>query len=97
MLSQSKKQFIFGFSAVGFYRAANQTVATNRAYLQTTFNATAARALTIVFDEESTGIQKIESAAANKENGAYYNLAGQRVAQPTKGLYIVNGKKYVVK
>ena len=26
-----------------------------------------------------------------------YNLAGQRVAQPTKGLYIVNGKKVVIK
>ena len=26
-----------------------------------------------------------------------YNLAGQRVAQPTKGLYIVNGKKVIIK
>ena len=30
-------------------------------------------------------------------NGEIYNLAGQRVAQPTKGLYIVNGKKVIVK
>ena len=30
-------------------------------------------------------------------DGIYYNLAGQRVAQPTKGLYIVNGKKVVIK
>ncbi len=29
--------------------------------------------------------------------GEYFNLNGQRVAQPTKGLYIVNGKKVVVK
>ena len=29
--------------------------------------------------------------------GEVYNLNGQRVAQPTKGLYIVNGKKVVVK
>ncbi|MCH5307938.1 MAG: hypothetical protein J1E37_07605 [Prevotella sp.] len=28
---------------------------------------------------------------------AYYNLQGVRVAQPTKGLYIVNGKKVVIK
>ena len=27
----------------------------------------------------------------------FYNLNGQRVVQPTKGLYIVNGKKIVVK
>jgi uncharacterized protein YlzI (FlbEa/FlbD family) len=26
-----------------------------------------------------------------------YDLQGRRVAQPTKGLYIVNGKKYIVK
>ena len=26
-----------------------------------------------------------------------YNLSGQRVSQPTKGLYIVNGKKVVLK
>ena len=29
--------------------------------------------------------------------GEVYNLNGQRVAQPTKGLYIVNGRKFVVK
>jgi hypothetical protein len=29
--------------------------------------------------------------------GEYYNLAGQRVAQPTKGIYISNGKKVTVK
>ena len=30
-------------------------------------------------------------------NGDVYNLNGQRVAQPTKGLYIVNGKKVVIR
>ncbi len=30
-------------------------------------------------------------------DGVFYNIAGQRVAQPTKGLYIVNGKKVVIK
>ena len=38
----------------------------------------------------------IETVKANQiQNGEYYNLAGQRVAQPTKGLYIVNGKKVI--
>ena len=27
----------------------------------------------------------------------FYNLNGQRVNQPTKGLYIVNGKMVVIK
>jgi hypothetical protein len=28
---------------------------------------------------------------------AIYNLNGQRVAQPTKGMYIINGNKVIVK
>ena len=31
------------------------------------------------------------------ENNVFFNLAGQQVAQPTKGLYIVNGKKVIIK
>lgn len=45
--------------------------------------------------DETTGINKV-SQKANTDN-QYYNLAGQRVAQPTKGLYIVNGKKVIIK
>ena len=30
-------------------------------------------------------------------NGEYFNLAGQRVTQPTKGLYLMNGKKVIIK
>ena len=43
----------------------------------------------------STGIDEVRSQM--NVNGEVYNLNGQRVAQPTKGLYIVNGKKYVIK
>jgi hypothetical protein len=30
-------------------------------------------------------------------NGAFFDLQGRKVAQPTKGLYIVNGKKVIMK
>lgn len=30
-------------------------------------------------------------------DNTYYNIKGQRVAKPTKGLYIVNGKKVIIK
>ena len=53
--------------------------------------------ITIVTDDAViTGITTVKSqkAAAADE---YFNLAGQRIAQPTKGLYIVNGKKVVIK
>lgn len=47
------------------------------------------------FDGGTTGIETVQANQA--QNGEYYNLAGQRVAQPTKGLYIVNGKKVIIK
>lgn len=48
------------------------------------------------FDAETTGISTTlkNSEKANKE---IFNLTGQRVSQPTKGLYIVGGRKVVVK
>ena len=46
---------------------------------------------------DATGIANTNLTNLTNENGQYYNLNGQRVAQPTKGLYIVNGKKVVIK
>lgn len=55
-----------------------------------------AHELDIEFDNgDVTGIKAVEAQKAF--DGAFYNLAGQRVAQPTKGLYIVNGKKVIIK
>lgn len=42
-----------------------------------------------------TGISSV--AADKSQKTVIYNLAGQRVANPAKGLYIVNGKKIVLK
>ena len=80
---------------LGFYPvAADNTisVAPFRAYLTA---ATPARALRIVYAGETTAIESIEHSTMNIED--YYDLQGRRVAQPTKGLYIVNGKKVMVK
>lgn len=44
----------------------------------------------------ATGIEEI-SPATTTVDGKVYNLAGQRVNKATKGLYIINGKKVVVK
>ena len=41
-----------------------------------------------------TAIDAIESS---QQAGAIYNIAGQRVQQMTKGLYIIGGKKVVIK
>jgi hypothetical protein len=55
-----------------------------------------ARALSIVFEGETTGISTVKTAVDTKD-AAVYDLQGRRVTQPTKGLFIVNGKKVVIK
>ena len=84
---------------VGFYFANGQTVAANRAYLHiatTLAPDAAASRMVMVFGNEATGIGSVKSEEM-KDKSEVYNLKGQRVAQPTKGLYIVNGKKVVIK
>ena len=46
-------------------------------------------------DDITTGVNSV--AASMKSDNRYYNLRGQVVANPTKGLYIINGKKVVLK
>ena len=51
--------------------------------------------LAISFDDgEITGITETE--AATNRNHDYYSLTGQRVTKPTKGLYIVDGRKVFI-
>lgn len=71
------------------------TVPAGKAYVTVPATAFAdgARALSISFGDETTGISQIENAQSNE---AVYNLSGQRVMQPSKGLYIVNGKKVII-
>lgn len=82
---------------VGFYKAAvDKKVGANRAYLTATGVTSSAR-LGIVFDdEETTGVTDVRNKMEDVR-GEYYDLSGRRVAQPTRGLYIVNGKKVVIK
>ncbi len=44
-----------------------------------------------------TGIENMEHGTLNMENGAIYNLQGQRVNKAQKGVFIQNGKKVVLK
>ena len=69
-------------------------LAAGKAYLAAIAEA---RVLNVSFDEdggETTGIAEMKETTRNHE---FYNLRGQRVAKPANGLYIVNGKKVIVK
>ena len=79
-------------SGIGFYRANGQTVAKNHAYLHVKGGSDAR--LSIVFDGEATGISELKNEVAAE---AVYNLQGVRVKNVKKGLYIVDGKKVIVK
>ncbi|MBR1395459.1 MAG: hypothetical protein IJ559_07360 [Prevotella sp.] len=70
-------------------------IAAGKAYLKVA-NATTARNLDVTFADEATGIESVKSEEI-KVKSEVYNLKGQRVSEPTKGLYIVNGKKIAIK
>lgn len=76
----------------GFYEWTGGLLGAGRAYLPA--SAAGAR-LFIAITEEATGIADVKGETVI-DNG-YYNLNGQRVANPQKGMYIVNGKKTIIK
>ena len=70
----------------------------NKAYL--TVTSSAPDVLTVVTQEEyeqmTTGIEEMTSPVNNGQK-VIYDLQGRRITAPSKGLYIVNGKKMVIK
>ena len=82
-----------GDNGVGFYLLKNDArVATGKAYLEVTASSDVRQF--IGFGGE-TAISDI--AKGQQSNGQWYNLNGQRIGQPTRGIYIVSGKKVLVK
>ena len=83
---------------VGFYLAASGEgayLAANRAYLSTSATHQLVPQY-LGFEEEITDIQSLTPTLSQRE-GDCYDLSGRRVAQPTKGMYIINGRKVYVK
>ena len=79
-------------AGVGFYKLKdNGTIGANKAYLVLTQGAREY----FLFDE-TTDVNTL-NVERKTMNGDYYDLQGRKVTQPTKGLYIVNGKKLVIK
>lgn len=72
-------------------------VPAGKAYLLASEVSGRALDLEFIIDEQGdvTGIKSIETA--KKNDGVYYDLSGRSISNPTKGLYIVNGKKVIIK
>ena len=81
----------------GFYRKVKGStfnVGNNKAYLSTP--AQGANSISIRF--EGDGTTDIEASTLNPQRSTeVYDLQGRRVLNPAKGVYIVNGKKVVIK
>jgi len=86
--------FAYQNDDLGFFKLTNSVNATaDMAYLQTSEDISNAKVV-FGFDEEATGIESIENT---KADNAIYNLNGVRVDNPTKGIFIQNGKKVIIK
>ena len=90
-LGKSKKS-----GQAGFYKLGEGTTSNGfKAYLENT-TGEAKEGFDLEF-AGVTGIDNMENGTLNMENGAVYNLQGQKVNKAQKGVFIQNGKKVVLK
>ena len=82
-----------GYQAFYKVTESGKKSAANRCYLTLPAESTV-KAFYLNFSDE-TAINAVE--ATQNENAAIFNLAGQRVSKAQKGLYIVNGKKVIMR
>ena len=97
----SKLNYIFKLANVGgnvaFYRVTSGTFADKKVYIEA--NPAAARLDIFVEGEGAiTGIENLFAAEETVDDAPVYNLQGARVnGNLQKGIYVKNGKKFIVK
>lgn len=77
-----------------FVRTKSGTLAAGKCYLDVSSYSSLAREFFIDDEGEITEIEEVE---AKKEEDEYYDLSGRRVLNPTRGIYIINGQKVIIK
>ena len=84
-----------GSKGVAFYKAiAGTTIAAGKGYLE--FAGSGVK--TYLFDaDDATSINAIDNGQWIMDNGAIYNVAGQRLQKMQRGINIVGGKKILIK
>ena len=76
--------------AIAFRKlATTYTLGANKAYLKLENNAR--NLISVVWDDNATGIYDL-SEKKEENDGAIYNLAGQKLTRTQKGINIINGK-----
>lgn len=84
-------------NGVGFYKLSSTGyISANKAYLVYNNAANGTAQAFFAFDSAVTGVE-VNKADANEDEHKVYDLQGRRIAKPANGLYIVNGKKVIMK
>lgn len=80
-------------AGIGFYKLKDTgTIGANKAYLE----VGGGNAREYFLFDEATDIESIAKSLEPQTSGQFFDLQGRRVVNPTKGLYIVNGKKVFI-
>ena len=81
---------------IGFYKYNGTAILPNKAFM--ILDSSMAEANIFIVDEDTFNALGIEEVATtSQENNTIYDIQGRVVTNPTKGLYIVNGKKMGIK
>jgi len=84
-----------GKNPLGFFKYNGSTMKANRAFMILDESMANANIAIVDYETYADGISEVST---NKvENNTIYDIQGRIVNNPTKGLYIVNGKKMVIK
>ena len=99
------KEFAGDFWPDKFYGTTDQTYTTNFTFSDDTYNKICQKGF--MLDGQNVVLKKIALTSAtgiktllfnaDQDESSVYSLSGQRVTNPTKGLYIRNGKKFIVR
>lgn len=88
-------------NGIGWYWGATDggvfTNGAHRAYLALTKSSAGSRSFISLFDSDPTAVSKLQAANTTDAANAVYDLQGRRVSNPTRGLYIVGGRKIAIK
>lgn len=78
--------------AIAFRKlATTYTLGANKAYLKLDNGSESRQLISVVWDDNATGIYDL-SEKKEENDGAIYNLAGQKLTRTQKGINIINGK-----
>lgn len=84
---------------IGFYKLkdASANMAANKAFLYIKDLTTVTSSAKTLDIEEASEVTGVKNICAEKHSGAIYDLQGRLVEHPQHGIYIVNGKKVIIK